>query len=196
MTFKDMKFGEGVSYTVGILARKFGLSRSTLLYYDSIGLLSPELHRKGEYRRYSESDEKRLGQICKYRKAGISLRDIRKILDSPESSIASALQRRFDELNREIDTLHEQQKLIADLLQNPKMLKESKRMTKDRWVSILESSGYSEVDMRNWHIGFEQTAPENHRKFLEYLGLAEEEMREIRSWAKKKNEPPTRLIHE
>jgi DNA-binding transcriptional MerR regulator len=176
-----------MSYTVGILAKKFGLSRSTLLYYDSIGLLSPKLHRKGEYRSYSKSDEKRLAQICKYRKAGISLRDIDKLLDSPETNLASALQRRFDELNREIGELHEQQKLIADLLQNPKMLKDSAMMSKQRWVHILKSSGYSDNDMRNWHIRFERTAPESHHRFLTYLGLAEEEIREIQSWEKKEH---------
>jgi DNA-binding transcriptional MerR regulator len=182
-----------MNYTIGILAKKFGLSRSTLLYYDSIGLLSPELHHKGEYRSYSKSDEKRLAQICKYRKAGISLHDIGKILDSPETNLSSALQRRFDELNREIGELHEQQKLIADLLQNPEMLEDSAMMSKQRWVHILKSSGYSENDMRNWHIGFEKTAPESHRRFLRYLGLAEEEIKEIQSWAKKEFKLPKKI---
>ena len=160
------------------------------MYYDSIGLLSPESHSKGEYRSYSEYDEKRLAQICKYRKAGIALRDIRTILDSPETSLASALQRRFDELNNEIDILHEQQKLISDLLQNPGMLKDSKMMSKERWVHILASSGYSEEDMRNWHIGFERTSPESHYRFLKYLGLGNKEIREIQSWAEKGADRP------
>jgi DNA-binding transcriptional MerR regulator len=185
-----------MSYTVGKLAKKFGLSRSTLLYYDSIGLLSPESHRKGEYRTYSEADERRLAQICKYRKAGISLHDIGKILDSPETSLASALHRRFDELNNEIDKLHEQQKVIADLLQNPEMLKNSAVMNKEHWVFILKSSGYSETEMRNWHIGFERTSPESHHRFLKYLGLAKDEIREIQSWAEKENHHPKRLKDE
>lgn len=40
--------------TVGRLTKKFGLSRSTLLYYDSIGLLTPAAHMKGEYRTYGQ----------------------------------------------------------------------------------------------------------------------------------------------
>ncbi|EKD38479.1 MAG: transcriptional regulator, MerR family, partial [uncultured bacterium] len=57
------------SLTVGRLARKFGLSRSTLLYYDAIGLLSPAGHIQGEYRLYGPSEEGRLEQICRYRRA-------------------------------------------------------------------------------------------------------------------------------
>lgn len=171
-----------MQYTVGKLARKFGLSRSTLLYYDSIGLLEPGSHTKGEYRIYSEAEEKRLEQICIYRKAGLSLQDIGEILDSPDSDLAFTLRRRFDELNSQIDKLHEQQKIVASLLKNKKLLKESNRMTKERWVSILKSSGYSQNDMRNWHIGFEKTSPDNHLKFLQYLGLKTTEIEAIRAW--------------
>ncbi len=177
-----------MSYTIGILAKKFGLSWSTLLYYDSIGLLSPESHSKGEYRTYSKSDKRRLAQICEYRKAGISLREIGNILESPDTLLVSALQRRFDELNTEMTKLHEQQKLIADLLQNPEMLKDSTVMNKEHWVFILKSSGYSEIDMRNWHINFERTSPESHGTFLKYLGLPKDEIQEIRNWAKEEGD--------
>jgi len=103
------------------------------------------------------------------------------------------LQRRFEELNTEIDKLHEQQKLLANLLQNPKMLRDSMIMTKERWVHILESSGYSENDMRKWHDGFERISSESHNRFLKYLGLAKNEIREIRSWVKKENPGLKRL---
>ena len=51
-------------YTIGKLAKKFDLSRSTLLYYDSIGLLKPSSRTESEYRQYSEDDAARLEQIC------------------------------------------------------------------------------------------------------------------------------------
>ncbi len=41
--------------TIGRLARRFGLSRSTLLYYDSIGLLSPSTRSAKDYRLYLQS---------------------------------------------------------------------------------------------------------------------------------------------
>ena len=41
-------------YTIGKLAKAFGLSRSTLLYYDSIGLLNM---RKSIVKRHTEYEE-------------------------------------------------------------------------------------------------------------------------------------------
>lgn len=170
--------------TVGVLAKKFGLSRSTLLYYDAIGLLSPASHVKGEYRIYDGDAEKRLELICKYRQAGIPLKKIEKILNSPETSLATILQQRFTDLNNEILQLYEQQRVIANLLQQSELLSDSEVMTKRLWVSLLEASGYSEEDMRRWHTQFEHSSPESHLKFLKFLQLSDEEIKTIRRWAK------------
>lgn len=69
-------------YTIGQLSKAFGLSRSTLLYYDKIGLLMPSARTSAGYRSYSEEDRKRLEQICLYRETGISLEDMKIILDT------------------------------------------------------------------------------------------------------------------
>ncbi len=45
--------------SIGKIAKKFRLSRSTMLYYDSIKLLSPSKIGENNYRFYSEEDEKR-----------------------------------------------------------------------------------------------------------------------------------------
>jgi len=68
--------------TIGRLASKFNLSRSTLRYYDSIGVLSPIKRGKGNYRIYSEDDCNRLEQIASYRQTGLSLQRIKEILDN------------------------------------------------------------------------------------------------------------------
>jgi hypothetical protein len=52
------------SVTIGQLARKHGLSRSTLLYYDRIGLLSPTSRSAAGYRRYGPTEVDRLTRIC------------------------------------------------------------------------------------------------------------------------------------
>ena len=62
--------------TVGRLAKRFGLSRSTLLYYDSIGLLRPTGRSAKGYRLYSEDDAARLEKICLYRQTGLSLDEV------------------------------------------------------------------------------------------------------------------------
>ncbi|WP_136809194.1 MerR family transcriptional regulator [Desulfosediminicola flagellatus] len=172
-----------MTLTVGMLARKYGLSRSTLLYYDSIGLLSPADHEKGSYRVYQPEDEKKLEQICLYRKAGLPLKHIEKILNSPQTEFTNVLKQRFVELNSEISELYEQQKVVAGLLQNTDLLRESRAMTKEIWTSLLQGAGFSEEDMHQWHIRFEKMAPQKHLQFLRQLNIPEDEIENIRKWA-------------
>jgi DNA-binding transcriptional MerR regulator len=69
-------------YSIGKLCKASGLSRSTLLYYDSLGLLSPTQRTASNYRCYSEEDMARLEQICIYREAGVPLGQMKELLDS------------------------------------------------------------------------------------------------------------------
>lgn len=69
-------------YSIGKLCKEYNLSRSTLLYYDSIGILKASERTKSNYRIYSEEDKERLGQICLYREAGVSLEEIKELLNS------------------------------------------------------------------------------------------------------------------
>ena len=48
--------GAGGELTVGRLARRFGLARSTLLYYDRIGVLRPSARSAAGYRLYDAGD--------------------------------------------------------------------------------------------------------------------------------------------
>ena len=45
-----------MTYSVSRLGRRYGLSRSTLLYYDRIGLLSASARSAAGYRVYGERD--------------------------------------------------------------------------------------------------------------------------------------------
>ena len=57
-------------YTIGQLAKRFQLSRSTLLYYDAIGLLPASSRSAGGYRLYCQQAVQRMQQIQLYRQAG------------------------------------------------------------------------------------------------------------------------------
>ena len=85
--------------TVTQLARACHLARSTVLYYESIGLLARPRRTPGNYRAYTEKDLGRLRQICAYRDAGLELGDIRSILDAPHTEAAAVLRRRLLELS-------------------------------------------------------------------------------------------------
>ena len=171
-------------YTVGRLAKRHGLSRSTLLYYDRIGLLRPRGHAKGEYRAYSDADDARLARICEYRRAGIGLEAIGRMLDDPaDGAVAEALRGRLAELNREMDALRGQQSLVAVLLGRSDLLDRPGGMDKAAWVRMLAEAGFSEADMRDWHVRFERSAPDRHEAFLRRLRIPDAEISAIRAMA-------------
>jgi DNA-binding transcriptional MerR regulator len=172
-----------MNLTIGKLAKKYGLSRSTLLYYDKIGLLSPCSHQKGEYRAYGVEKQERLKLICLYRKSGISLKEIKRILDNEETNVSACLITRFKQLDRDIMELKEQQAVIANILKNPSLFLLSRPMTKELWTSILKASGLSQKMMHRWHIKFEKAAPDEHLAFLRFLQISDEEIESIRNWA-------------
>jgi DNA-binding transcriptional MerR regulator len=171
--------------TVSQLARICGLSRTTLLYYESIGMLNPACRSESNYRRYSTEQLERLQTICAYKEAGLRLSDIQQILDEQSNEATAVLKRRLLELDREIQTLREHQNAILRLLQVEEGTWRTSAMTKEKWVSILHSAGFSEEQMRRWHQQFEQQAPEEHQQFLEYLQIPGEEIGRIRTWSQK-----------
>ena len=169
--------------TVTRLARSCNLSRSTVLYYESIGLLKRPARTSGNYRSYSPRDLERLRQICLYRDAGLTLADIRTLLDTRPTDASAVLRRRFAEIGASIERLREHQRAIARLLRGTDQLRRMNVVTKEKWTSIMRAAGFSEDDMRRWHKEFEHSAPDEHQEFLEFLHIPADEIRSIRHWS-------------
>ncbi|WP_394824711.1 MerR family transcriptional regulator [Pendulispora albinea] len=169
-----------MSESISRLGRRFGLSRSTLLYYDRIGLLSPSGRSSAGYRLYSARDAKRLEAICRYREVGLGLEQIRELLEGATGRAAQLLEARLDGLNLEIERLREQQRIIVRLLANPKKLRAARAIDKERWVAILRAAGLDDAAMDRWHVEFERMSPKAHQDFLESLGLPKSEIARIR----------------
>ncbi len=172
-------------YSIGQLSKRSGLSRSTLLYYDRKGLVSPSARSVANYRLYDDNDVARLDLILIYKQTGISLEDIKDLLDHKENKSTQILEQRLENLNREVADLRSQQQFIIKLLQKDSLLAKSRVLTKEKWVEILKACGMSEVDMRQWHIEFERTMPQGHQSFLESLGIELDEIEVIRAWSKR-----------
>lgn len=54
-------------------------------------------------------------------------------------------------------------------------------VNKKRWVEIMVAAGFGEEEMTKWHQKFEELEPLEHQKFLESLGISEEEIIRIRA---------------
>lgn len=167
--------------TITALARRFGLARSTLMHYDQVGLLRPARRSAKGYRHYGEDEARRLEEICTYRRAGLSLEAIARILGAGELPAARALEQRLSELDAEMAALRAQQRVVADLLARPDLLPKDIPLDKATWVDLLRASGLSDADMDRWHATFERTAPDKHQRFLEALGIPEADIRRIRT---------------
>lgn len=170
-------------YTISQLARHFGLSRSTLLYYDSIGLLKSNNRNNSGYRIYNEKSYAQLEKICTFRDLGLPLKDIKLLLKNPTGETSQLLEEHLINLSKEIRNLKRQQFAIVALLRKEKKVINSSLMNKEQWIKLLESTGLSDEDMRMWHIEFEKMAPEAHHDFLISLGIEEKEIGQIRKWA-------------
>ena len=167
-------------HTIGQLMKRFGLSRSTLIYYDDIGLLKPSARSNANYRMYTDKDLQRMEQITLYKEAGLPLEEIAALLDEKSTAPTELLEQHLSNLNSQISQLRQQQQKVVQLLGKESQLRHSRTMDKAKWVSILAATGMSEEDMQQWHVEFERSLPEAHQDFLESLGIESGEIRTIR----------------
>lgn len=166
------------------LASRAGLSRAALLHYEALGLLSPARRDANGYRLYGPEQIERLRTIRAYRDAGLSIPAIQSLLANTPDVSMQLLEDRLLDIDREISALREQQITLARLLAQATAEFPGKVESKDAWVALMRSAGFSEADMMRWHAVFESQAPEAHRKFLESLSLNAAEVKAIRAWAR------------
>lgn len=173
--------------TITAFAKRFGLSRATLLYYDRIGLLSPSAHSSAGYRLYSEKDAARMSRIDTLRQAGLPLKAIQSVLDATTGDrLEAALEQQLVNLNRELAQLRAQQCLVAQLLQHHGRQLPVGNVDVTQWVRMLEEAGMDEAARQRWHAAFERDAPDAHQEFLHSLGLSEEQVAEVRQRSREK----------
>jgi MerR family transcriptional regulator, thiopeptide resistance regulator len=170
--------------TVSTLAKRCGVSRSTLLHYEAMGLLRRAPRTAGNYRAYAEQDLQRVRQIGVYRRVGLGLRAIRSLLDRPESNAAAVLERRLIDIQAEIETLRGHQRDILRLLRRSRSFRRNEMLTKDKLVSIMRAAGLTQDDMHRFHVAFEKDAPGEHQEFLEFLHIPADEIARIREWSR------------
>lgn len=118
-THHQMAEEPGQIFKIGDLAREFDVTLRTLRFYEDKGLLSPD--RSGTTRLYSEKDRSRLKTIVFCKAIGLSLVEIRTVLElqSDGEEIAGDRKRIRDIFARRLIALQEQvsetQTAIAEL---------------------------------------------------------------------------------
>ena len=82
--------------TVHEVSRLTGVSVRALQYYDGIGLLRPAEYTEAGYRLYDEAALERLQQIMLFRELEFPLKEIRRILESPDFDRKKALEQQIE----------------------------------------------------------------------------------------------------
>ena len=94
---------DGTSISIGEAAQRFGLATHVLRHWESVGLLFPD-RVAGDRRRYRHDQLCRIAVILRAREAGLSLDEIREMLNEREPDLRRAvLQRRRADLLRVIE---------------------------------------------------------------------------------------------
>lgn len=104
-------------YSVSDICYLTGVTRKTLFYYDKIGLLEPSL-RQGiqKHKMYDENQRRRLDVILKYRNAGMTILEVKSLLDDPQVNRKEIFENALKRLNEEYEQKKEQIEVLKELM--------------------------------------------------------------------------------
>ena len=109
-TSSAMDFSE-TTMTVGEVSTLLGVSVRALHHWDESGLVHPSRRSVAGYRLYCETDIMRIQQVLVYRQTGMSLADIKEVLDEPGADAVTHLRRQRELLQGQVSRL--QQMLLS-----------------------------------------------------------------------------------
>lgn len=133
-------------YLISELAVKAGLSRTTLLYYEKLGLIRGQRLDNG-YRYYNESDLQQLFLIQQLQSAGLSLKECEECLQAKLDR--TLLERRLSQLDDEIEKKVRARELLLALLGERPQRELHHSLSKhapNAYLSWLNTQGYSEKE--------------------------------------------------
>ncbi|MCG7491044.1 MerR family transcriptional regulator [Vibrio sp. Of14-4] len=133
-------------YLISELAAKVGVSRTTLLYYERLGLVTGQ-RLDNRYRYYSEGDLQRLILIQQLQSAGLSLKECQECLQAKLDK--SLLESRLNQLNEEIEKKQHARELLMALLGKGSQRELHQSLGKNApnaYLNWLHAQGYCEKE--------------------------------------------------
>lgn len=145
-------------YRISELAQMLGLSRTTLLYYEKLGLICGQRLSNG-YRTYSDMDLQRLRLIQQLHSGGLTLKECKACLEAKVER--AVLLERLEHLDQEIAQKQQSRDLLAALL--------------------------GEASLNQWHETLDKLAPDAHIDWLIKQGFSETDAQRLRWLSKDMN---------
>ncbi len=146
-------------YRISELAQKVGLSRSTLLYYEKLKLISA-IRQSNGYRCYTDKDVQRVKLLQQLQAGGLTLKECQACLKA--------------QIDREL-LLHRLNVLDEEIAQKQK-------------ARELLSSMLGMNSMKEWHQSMEKEAPSAHLEWLMKQGFSEKQALRLKWLSKDMNE--------
>jgi DNA-binding transcriptional MerR regulator len=173
--------GLNTGLTIARAARAVGLARSTLMYYERLGLIQPLRRDGSRYRTFRPADLQALFLIARWRAIGLPLMTIRRLL-AHRQEVTAALRDHVRALDKSVAALQGQRRLALEMLGRRTGAVGTAPVTKAAWTAMFRSIGMSDMQMRDWHAQFERRNPAGHVEFLRSLGIGRAEIGRIRKW--------------
>lgn len=118
-----------VTFSISELAQEFALTTRTIRFYEDEGLIAPT--RSGRTRVYAPRERTRLKLILRGKRLGLSLVEIREILDLYDANIDEVpQQRKFLEIleNRRALLLQQREDIDVVLAEVDSLLRQTRRL--------------------------------------------------------------------
>ncbi len=126
---------------IGELARRTGVSPRTIRFYESVGILSPRARTPSGYRLFDDEAVRRLAFVRRARRLGLSLNEIREILEvydrgqAPCPRVVALLERKIAVLSRQIAGLQALRRELLTIRRSARLAAEDG--PQPRWVCRL-----------------------------------------------------------
>lgn len=136
--------------TVGRTAELVGVSVRTLHHWDEIGLVSPSERTWSDYRVYQAADIERIQQVLLHRELGLSLAEVRAVLDDPDTDVVAQLDRQRAVLSERLDRLR---RMIAAVDRMKEAHMSEQKLTAEQQAEILGDGwdpAWQDEAQQNW----------------------------------------------
>jgi DNA-binding transcriptional MerR regulator/SAM-dependent methyltransferase len=150
--------------SISQVSKHIGVARSTLLYYERIGILIPTRNPENGYREYSQKDVETLLLVRQLQLAGLSLKESIDIMHG--NLDPTLIKKRYQSIENKIKNMMMAKQVLKSLLE------------KATGESVPRND--NERSGRNWHAEFERKGAEAHSSWLQKLGFDEKESTYIR----------------
>ncbi|MCL2409106.1 MAG: MerR family transcriptional regulator [Oscillospiraceae bacterium] len=99
------------------ISTKYEISARTLRYYEDMGLITSTRSNDYAYRLYDNAAVQRIEQILILRKLNISIKDIRRIFNTPGTEVVlEVLGKKVNAIDEEVSLLHELREIVLEFI--------------------------------------------------------------------------------